>query len=95
MRKLKASSLNFLVVLPFLPLVLFIIPNAFTMLSEPGDPWYTKYTSRPFLFSAMYVYPATAVSSLLGASPTSAGWWLCVLAYTGFIAYGIYRWVKR
>jgi hypothetical protein len=95
MKTIKSSFIYFLMALPFLPLVMFVIPNAFTLLSEPTDPWYTEYTSMPFILSGMYVYPATAVSSLLGADPTSVGWWFCVLAYTGAISYGVYRWARH
>lgn len=94
MKKTKQAFRYILIVLPLLPLVMFIIPNAFTMLSEPTDPWYTEYTSVPFLFAAMYVYPVTAIASVVGAEPFSLFWWPLVLIYAGAISFGIYRMTK-
>jgi hypothetical protein len=95
MTKNKRNIYPLLVVLPFLPLIMFIIPKAFNMYPLPTDPWYTKYTSIPWVLSGIYVYPATAVSALLGAAPFSAGWWFCVIAYTGAIAYGVSKWARH
>ena len=85
----------FAVVLPMLPLLLFTIPHAMTLFDEPTDPWYTKYTSLPWLITAMYVYPATVIAKSLGASPLTPLHVFCMLAYTGAISYGIYRLTEK
>jgi hypothetical protein len=55
-------------VLPFSPLILFVIPRAFVVGPKPGEfsPWYTKYTAVPWLLSATYVYPTTWLTNLVG-----------------------------
>ena len=84
-----------LFIVPSLPLLVFLIPRAMTFLSEPWDPWYTPYTTPVWLLTALYVYPATALSMLLGIQPRSPGWALIVLLYTGLIGWGICSSVAR
>ena len=66
---IQSKSIRWIIaILPFLPLILFVIPKAFVVMPEPGEyiPWYTAYTEIPWLLSAMYVYPTTALTYLLG-----------------------------
>jgi len=58
---------------------MFLIPRGVTLMSEPTDPWYTRYTTPIWLLTAFYVYPATAVGTLVGARAMSPGWVLIVL----------------
>lgn len=81
------------VALPVLPLLIFTIPDALGFY-EPTDPWYTRYTSLPWLLTAMYVYPATLVAKLLGADSFTPIHILCMLMYTGAISYFVYRWTE-
>ena len=80
---------------PSLPLIIFLIPDGMTLMPEPTDPWYTRYTAPICLLTAFYVYPATALGTLLGVPPGSPGWVLIVLLYTGLIGWGICSWVAR
>ena len=66
---------------PSLPLIIFLIPDGMTLMPEPTDPWYTRYTAPIWLLTAFYVYPATALGTLLGVPPGSPGWVLIVLLY--------------
>lgn len=78
-----------LFIVPSLPLVVFLIPRGMTLMSEPTDPWYTRYTTPIWMLAALYVYPATALGALVGIRPRSAGWVLIVLLYTGLIGWGV------
>jgi hypothetical protein len=80
---------------PSLPLIIFLIPDAMTLMPEPTDPWYTRYTSPIWFLAAFYVYPATALGMLGGVTPWSPGWVLIVLLYTGLIGWGLCSWVAR
>lgn len=80
---------------PSLPLIMFLIPRAMTLMPEPTDPWYTRYTTPIWMLIAFYVYPATALGTLLGIPPRSPGWVLLVLLYTGLIGWGICSWMAR
>jgi hypothetical protein len=84
-----------LFIVPSLPLIIFLIPSGMTLMPEPTDPWYTRYTSWIGLLTAFYVYPATALGMLVGVPPASPGWVLIVLLYTGLIGWGICSWVAR
>ena len=84
-----------LFIVPSLPLLMFLIPRGVTLMSEPTDPWYTRYTTPIWLLTAFYVYPATAVGTLVGARAMSPGWVLIVLLYTGLIGWGVCSWVAR
>jgi len=77
--------------IPFLPLPIFLIPHAFTLFPELRDPWYTKYTSLPWILSALYVYPATAVTTLLGLELFTVAHVVITLMYVSFVSYAIYR----
>jgi hypothetical protein len=66
---IQARSFRWIItVLPFAPLILFAIPKAFVVMPEPGDfiPWYTRYTEVPWLLTAIYVYPTTWLTHLIG-----------------------------
>lgn len=80
---------------PSLPLLMFLIPRGMTLMSEPTDPWYTKYTTPIWMLTAFYVYPATALGMIVGVRPRSPAWVLIVLLYTGLIGWGICSWVAR
>lgn len=84
-----------LFVVPSLPLLVFLIPHGMTLMSEPTDPSYTRYTTPIWFLTAFYVYPATALGMLVGVPPRSPGWVLIVLLYTCFIGWGICSWVAR
>ena len=84
-----------LFIVPSLPLLMFLVPQAMTFMSEPTDPWYTPYTTPIGMLTSFYVYPATALGILVGVRLTSAGWVLIVLLYTGLIGWGICSWVAR
>ena len=80
---------------PSLPLLVFLVPGAMTLMSEPTDPWYTPYTTPVWMLAALYVYPATALAMLVGVWPLSPVWVLIVLLYTGSIGWGVCSWVAR
>lgn len=82
-----------LFIVPSLPLLMFLIPRGMTLMSEPTDPWYTRYTAPIWLLTAFYVYPATALGMLLGVRPMSPAWVLLVLLYTCLIGWGICSWM--
>ena len=84
-----------LFIVPSLPLLMFLVPQGMTLMSEPTDPWYTPYTTPIWMLTAFYVYPATALGMLVGIPPRSPGWVLIVLLYTGLIGWGICSWVAR
>lgn len=84
-----------LFVVPSLPLLVFLIPGAMTLMPEPTDPWYTPYTAPVWTLVALYVYPATVLGMLLGVQPRSPGWILIVLLYTGLIGWGLSSWAAR
>jgi hypothetical protein len=62
-----------------------------TLMPEPTDPWYTKYTTVPWFLTALYVYPATLVATAVGAPPLSTVHIACMMLYTGSISYLVYR----
>ena len=72
---------------PFL--LVFLIPRGMTLMSEPTDPSYTRYTTPIWLLAALYVSPATGVGMLVGARPMTPGWVLIVLLYTALIGWGV------
>jgi hypothetical protein len=84
-----------LFIVPSLPLIIFLIPDGMTLMPEPTDPWYTRYTAPIWFLTAFYVYPATALGALVGVPPSSPGGVLIVLLYTGLIGWGICSWVAR
>ena len=66
---IQSRSIRWIItILPFLPLILFVIPKAFVVIPEPGEyiPWYTKFTEVPWLLTTVYVYPTTALTYLIG-----------------------------
>jgi len=80
-------------VLPFLPLILFVIPKAFVVIPEPGEfiPWYTKYTEVPWLLTAIYVYPTTCITSLTGFRIFGPAHVVLMLAYAVGISFVLRR----
>jgi hypothetical protein len=52
----------------FLPLLILLVPKAIVLNAEPGEyiPWYTKYTSIPWLLTMLYVYPPTFITLRCG-----------------------------
>jgi len=84
-----------LVLAPFLPLVVFSIPQGLTFLSEPSDPWYTPYTSPLFVLCAMFVYPLTRVLMIFGIQPGSPLHSLGIALYASAIAALLYRLLIR
>jgi hypothetical protein len=57
---IQARSIRWVItVLPFVPLILFVIPKAFVVMPEPGEfiPWYTKYTEVPWLLNSLLRIP--------------------------------------
>jgi hypothetical protein len=81
-------------VLPFLPLPLLFVPKAFVVMPEPGEyiPWYTRYTEVPWLLTAMYVYPATFLTNLLGFGLFGPVHIMLMLVYAAGISLAL-RWV--
>jgi hypothetical protein len=96
--KMRRALYYFLALAPFMPLVMFLVPEVspfgFDFESPNPDPWYTKFIAIPFVISILYLYPATAASSIFGAEPSSVGWWLCALFYASAISYGLNRWAR-
>src|SRR6476620_4677904 len=88
-------GLVILPILPFLPLLVFAIPDAMTLMPEPGDPWYTPYTSPLWFCSALYVSPVTIFLHLFGIQPLTLGHIVGMLTYAGVISYGIFRMLLR
>ena len=84
-------GLVILPLLPFLPLLVFAIPHAMTLMPEPYDPWYTPYTTPVWFCSAMYVYPVTIFLHLFGIQPRTPVHIIGMLTYAGIISYGIFR----
>ena len=78
-------------ILPFLPLAVLAIPRGFTMMSEPNDPWYTPYTSIPWLISAAYVLPSTLIAVLLRVKVFSSLHFILMGIYAATIAYIVFR----
>jgi len=68
-----------------LPLLVFLLPHALTLMPEPSDPWYTQYTTPAALLTAFYVFPATALCMAVGVKVISPAWCAVVLLYTGLI----------
>jgi uncharacterized membrane protein len=79
------------VLLPFLPLVVFAIPDAMTFMPEPRDPWYTQYTTPVWFVCFMYVYPVTGFLRIFGIKPFSVIHILGMILYAGAIAALLYR----
>ena len=84
-----------LVFMPFLPLVVLPIPDAMTFMAEPGDPWYTPYTTPVWMACAIYVYPVTAFLGVFGIQPGSAIHFLGMALYAGATAALLYRLLFR
>ena len=80
-----------LVFLPFLPLVVFSIPDAVTLMPEPGDPWYTRYTTPVGLACAIFIYPVTGILMIFGIQPGSAIHTFGIVLYASGIAVMAYR----
>jgi hypothetical protein len=86
---IQARSIRWVItVLPFVPLILFVIPKAFVVMPEPGEfiPWYTKYTEVPWLLTAFYVYPTTWLTSLIGFRILGPVHVILMLAYAAGIS---------
>jgi len=68
-----------LVVAPWLVLPGLLMP--FTVMQEPGDPWFLPYTSGWFLFTLLVFMPANWLSNMLGAPPLGVVFWLLCVAW--------------
>jgi hypothetical protein len=86
----------FITLLPFSPLILFVIPKAFAVMPEPGEfiPWYTKYTAIPWLLTAMYVYPTTWLTNRVGFRIFGPVHVLLMLAYAVGISFVLRQGLK-
>jgi hypothetical protein len=84
-----------LVLAPFLPLVVFNIPRAATLMPEPSDPWYTPYTTPLVVACAMFVYPVTGLLLAFGIHPPSPLHSLGIAVYATVIAALTYRLLIR
>ena len=87
-----------LVLAPFLPLVVFSIPQEATLLTlmpEPSDPWYTPYTSPLVIACAIFVYPVTGLLLIFGIQPGSPLHSLGIALYASAIAALTYRLLIR
>jgi hypothetical protein len=84
-----------LVLAPFLPLVVFSIPQIFTLMPEPSDPWYTSYTWPLFIACALFVYPVTGLLLIFGIQPGSPLHSLGIALYASAIAALTYRLLIR
>jgi hypothetical protein len=78
----------FIAALPFIPLILLMIPKAFVVMPEPGEfiPWYTKYTEVPWLLTAFYLYPTARIASLVGFRVLGPVHVVLMLAYAAGIS---------
>jgi hypothetical protein len=83
-------------ILPFLPLILFVIPRALVVMPEPGEyiPWYTKYTEVLWLLAAAYAYPTTALTDVLGFRVFGPVHIILMLAYAAGISFMLRRILK-
>lgn len=86
-----------IIILPFLPLVVFMIPKALVIMPEPGEyiPWYSKYTTIPWLIAAFYVYPVTFIANVFGFRPFTPFHVIFVLLYAGAISFLLYRLISK
>jgi len=84
-----------LVLAPFLPLVVFNIPQGATLMPEPSDPWYTPYTTPLVVACAMFVYPVTRFLLIFGIHPASPLHSLGIALYAGAVAALTYRLLIR
>ena len=82
-----------LVFTPFLLLVVFTIPHGMTLMPEPWDPWYTKYTSPVWFVCAIYFYPVIGFLQIFGIQPRSVIHIVGMVLYAGAIAALTYRWL--
>ena len=80
-----------LVLAPFLPLVIFGIPQGATLMPEPWDPWYTRYTTPLWVVCAIFVYPVTGLLQMFGIQPRSPIHIAGIALYAGAIAALLYR----
>ncbi len=83
--------------LPFLPLLLVLIPDSFCVPLDPEKPcpWYALFTTLPVALSAQFLAPATLIASLMDANALSAAWWCVCLLYTSIVSFGIYLVLRR
>ncbi|HEY3567930.1 MAG TPA: hypothetical protein VGP73_08345 [Thermoanaerobaculia bacterium] len=84
-----------LVFAPFLPLVVFSIPHGATLMPEPWDPWYTRYTTPVWLACAIFIYPVTGILQVFGIQPRSVIHILGMVLYATGIAAISYRLLSR
>ena len=83
---------------PFLPLAILAIPDAFSFdvfLGEGEPPWYQAYTAIPWLVSALYAYPATAVTILIGGDVLSKTHVFACIVYAILVGFGLDYCVSR
>jgi hypothetical protein len=78
-----------LMLMPSVPLLIFLLPSSVFAGASGAEPWYTVITTPIWLFVPVYVWPATLVASTFGVFPITLGWSAFVLAYTLAIGYGL------
>ena len=71
-----------------IPIALFLvfwlidyIPYGFKLMDEPGDPWYSAYTTTISLLLMVLFYPALAISDLMGFQHFGPGYKLATFIY--------------
>jgi len=76
----------------FLPLAILAIPDAFSFdvfLGEGDPPWYQAYTAIPWLLAALYIYPATGATILIGGDVLSKTHIFICIVYSMLIGIGL------
>ena len=72
-----------------LPILLFLIfwsidyiPYGFKLMNEPGDPWYSPYTTTIYLLLIGLFYPALVASDFLGLKHMGTGFQMVTFIYS-------------
>ena len=105
MIKTKRALRYIMVVLPFLPLLVFFLPESLPIddiddpfdIDAPFSAWRMGIRlAVVLLLIAYFALPnrMATLFGLFGTEPSAVAWWICALAYTGAISYGVYRWTK-
>src|SRR4051812_4736389 len=93
MRSMRVFKEGLWIALPFLPLVFFIIPEAFVILSEHGHtaPWYSPYTTPLWIAAGIYVAPCTVLTVLFELKPFGGLHWMLMILYAATISCLLFR----
>jgi hypothetical protein len=84
-----------ILLVPSLPLLALLLPDAAFINADGTDPWYAIVTRPLWLFAAVYVRPPTIIAASLGVAEMTPLWVTVVLAYTLGIGYGLCALLSR